>query len=346
MINCVGYKPFFSGTSSLNYAQPVWGGGNTLVNSGNSSSQKFPTTTATQIKTTELSKKQKQLIYGGVGILALGGIIATAILTKGKKIKLTSAQEAKLQELIANREINPKYVDLFKEIQHLDGDAFIKTAYKKIADGMGYGGFAVKPSLIIKNKTGNVLGIEDPFEIMITRGRSKADTLDIIRHELQHFKQNEMIYRAFGEQTYIEARTQRIIAHLKVNNEYCKSIFNGKTFDQLTETEINAFLKKSQKEIGTARLALFKDSAGTIKPGTPEYAKAQEYLEAARNYKTPTMLPKDWKDNFNNLSPEQKAMFVQYWKEYKNNILEIEAHAYGERIKAMFEKFTDAIKVA
>ena len=212
---------------------------------------------------------------------------------------------------------------------------------------MGYGGFAVKPSLIIKNKTGNVLGSADPFEIMITRGRSKADTLNTIRHELQHFKQNEMIYRAFGEQTYIEARTQRVIAHLKVNNEYCKSIFNGKTFDQLTETEINTFLKKCQKEIGTARLALFKENAGTIKPGTPEYAKAQEYLEAVRNYKTPSMLPKDWKDNFNNLSPEQKAMFVQYWKEYyKNNILEIEARAYGERMKAMFEKFTDAIKAA
>ena len=104
------------------------GGGNTLVNSGYSSSHKFSTTT--QTKTTELSKKQKQLIYGGVGILALGGIIATAILTKGKKIKLTSAQEAKLQELIANGEINQKYVDPFKEIQHLDGDAFIKTAYK------------------------------------------------------------------------------------------------------------------------------------------------------------------------------------------------------------------------
>ena len=33
MINYVGYKPFFSGTSSLNYAQPVvGGGGNTLLN--------------------------------------------------------------------------------------------------------------------------------------------------------------------------------------------------------------------------------------------------------------------------------------------------------------------------
>lgn len=29
MINYVGYKPFFSGTSSLNYAQPVVGGGAT-----------------------------------------------------------------------------------------------------------------------------------------------------------------------------------------------------------------------------------------------------------------------------------------------------------------------------
>ena len=29
MINYVGYKPFFSGTSSLNYAQPGVGGGAT-----------------------------------------------------------------------------------------------------------------------------------------------------------------------------------------------------------------------------------------------------------------------------------------------------------------------------
>ena len=74
----------------------------------------------------------------GLGLTALAGI-GIYIATKGRgKINLNANQEAKIKELISNGKLDEKHAEIFKSIEHLEGDDFIKEAYNRIAKYMGY----------------------------------------------------------------------------------------------------------------------------------------------------------------------------------------------------------------
>ncbi len=319
----------------------AWGGGGSLsasrpdefVQSGNQKEKKLST-----------AKK-----FGiAAGILVIGGIIAAAVLGKGKKINISPEQSAKLKELVSLGKLDEKYLEIFKSTEHLSGDKFIKEVYNKISKMMGYENCAPKLHIIHGySASGSNTGV---ISVSTKAFDTKAKQFSTIRHELEHFRQHEMIYRAFGKDAYIEAKTAPAIEKLRLNEDYCKSEI-GKTFKELSEQELtvykNGVAKSIEEKIKTLEKIL--KSKGKINQGTPEYAEAQIYLEATKNYKTPTMvLGKDatpeYVNELKNTNPEKFKLAQQLLREYDNNILEKTAYTQGTIIKDMYELFLSVIK--
>lgn len=293
-----------------------------------------------------LSTGQKTGIVASV--LALGGIITAAVLSKGKKINISPEQSAKLQELVNAGKLDEKYLEIFKNTEHLSGDKFIKEVYNNISKMMGYENCA--PKLRIIHRYSSSSSSSGVISVSTKAFDTKAKQFSTIRHELEHFRQHEMIYRAFGKDAYIEAKAAPSIERLRLNDDYCKSKF-GKTFKELSEQELTAYKKELTKEIEdkSETLENILKNKGKINQGTPEYAEAQIYLEATKNYKTPAMVlgkyaTPEYVNELKNTNPEKFKLAQQLLREYDNNILEKTAYTQGTIIKDMYELFLSVIK--
>lgn len=293
----------------------------------------------------KLSTTQKVGI--GAVIITLAGIIAASILSKGKKTNISSEQATKLKELVSSGKIDEKYLEIFQSTEHLSGDKFIKEAYNKISKLMGYENNAPKLKILYSEVSGasNTSSIVVPTKLFNT----KAKQFRVIRHELEHFRQNEMIYRAFGKDAYIEAKLAPSVERLRLNDDYCKSRF-GKTFKELSAEELAQYKENAAKEIESKVEILEKvlQNKGKIEQCTPEYLEAQKYLDAAKNYKTPTMvLGKDATPEYirelKKTNPEKFKFAQQIFQEYKNNALEVGAVEQETKIKNMYELFLSVI---
>ena len=268
-------------------------------------------------------------IIAGTAALALLG---TAIYF-GIRGRNTAKLKAKIQELINNGELNETYLQIFKDTEKLNGEEFIKTAYDKLAEIVG---LTKKPKLIIKQNQASSKSSFDTIELCLGGLKSKADQFNFIRHELEHAKQTEMMYRAFGKDALLDAYVQRAINHLKMNPICCLQEFNKSSFDKVPQEELEIFIKKLKGNLSpkTGFLDEIVEKKGKILPNTPEYEEAQKYLEAARNYKSPGML---------NGIKVRESYFEQIMKEYKNNLLEANAFREGEKIRDMYLKFSELI---
>lgn len=287
-------------------------------------------TNETQGKTNEkkpISNTSK--IIAGTAALALLG---TAIYF-GIRGKNTAKLEAKFQELINNGEMNETYLRIFKDTNKLNGEEFIKAAYNKLADAVG---LAKKPELIIKPHQASCKSSFDSIELCLGGLKTKADQFNFIRHELEHAKQTEMMYRAFGKDALLDAYAQRAITHLKMNPLYCSQEFNTSKFDEIPKEKLQLFIEKCKSKLveKTGFLDEIVKEKGKILQNTPEYEEAQKYMKAARNYKSPGML-----NGINVVS----SYFEQIMKEYKNNLLEANAFREGENIRDMYLKFLKLI---
>ena len=293
----------------------------------------------------KLSTAQKVGI--GAVVIALAGIITSSILSKGKKTNISSEQAAKLKELVSAGKIDEKYLEIFQSTEHLKGDKFIREAYNKISKLMGYENSAPELKIINSYTSG---GSSTSSILVSTKSfKTKNEQFRVIRHELEHFRQNEMIYRAFGKDAYIEAKLTPSVERLRLNDDYCKSRF-GKTFNELSADELAQYKANAVKEIESKVGILEKvfQNKGKIEQGTPEYLEAQKYLDAAKNYKTPTMvLGKDATPEYvrelKKTDPEGFKLAQKLYQEYKNNALEVGAREQETKIKNMYELFLSVI---
>ncbi len=287
----------------------------------------------------------------GLGVIALASA-GIAFATKGKKINISSAQEVKLNELIKNGQLDEKYVDIFKSTEHLSGDAFIKSVYKKIAGAMGYE--THPPLKIISENSTSSFGHGEYVRIDRLAFKTKEELLDAIRHELEHCRQDDLIYRAFGKDVMFDALAQKNINKLKINEEYCISKM-GKKYSNLSESEIEAFKKTTRKIYETPDSVeffenLFKEK-GKIPVGSAEYKEAEKCLQATREYVSPCFgvnknetLTADLLDKLKVENPEKFALMKKTYQEYKRNALETGAIQAGKKIKDMYNLFKETIK--
>src|SRR5574344_222327 len=335
---------------------------------GNSSFTNFNTTNKTNpLQSDTLQTQQQSQIapqnnkskkgISTTAILGIGlGVLATAVIaiaaTRGKKIKLSPTQENKLNELIAAGKLNSENAEIFKSIEHLNGEQFIKKCYQKLTKSMGYSNLSAPDLVIISaGKAGCSSANSGKITINTLDFNTKEKQIGAIRHELEHFRQKEMCYRAFGKEAYIDSEVDAIINKYKLCEKICIEKL-GKKFSELSEKEIAQLRSDIKKDIGSSigidKLELVLSSKGKIPVGTKEYKEAATYLEAKKTYVTPTMVGEDLTtENLNKLqkeNPELHDLIMQFYRQYKDSALETGAVKEEGVIQDMYNAFKSALE--
>ena len=295
------------------------------------------------------SPKKKGLSKGakwgiGLGIALIAGIIFVA--SRGNaKTKIPDEAMSKLNGLVADGKIDKTYLEIFTKTNGKEGKSFVKDVYDRLAKAMGYDKH--KPELQIVEKYCDSSSSTNGIKISLAAYTKNEQQIDAIRHELEHFRQRELIYRAFGREAYIEAHIEPSLNLLKVSDEKCIKKF-GKTFKELSSSEIETYKATVRKEI-ESKLQLLEDllkEKGTISPTSAEYAEAKKYLQAEKEYLSPTHVFGSEKGVFKRLkeeAPEKFELAQEIYKKYINSELEKGAVREGTKIKEQYKLFLETI---
>ena len=211
-------------------------------------------------------------------------------------------------------------------------------------------GFEVYPELIVNSdKKGSFADTDRRIVISIMDHETKEEQLGTIRHELEHYKQNTMTYRAFGREEYIDALVQNYISKLKYCDEYCKQYFN-KTYPQLSKEEIQDFKDRVINEVyppnSFGKLEYMSKKMGQIKPNTEEYKEAEKYLKAKREYVSIHMIIKNSYitikqiDDIADNEPEKFKILYDLMEKNLDNELEKGAIKEQNKIKEMYKLYS------
>lgn len=132
-----------------------------------------------------------------------------AVTTATQQVKTELSQGVK--NLVSQGIMTQKEAEIFNEIYNLEGEEFVRKAYELIAKNMG---LEIYPKLNVSlENNGNNLGHAGQDITIFLRGyekfygkeNAKAEILNALRHELEHFKQDIIIYLQKGEEAYFEA---------------------------------------------------------------------------------------------------------------------------------------------
>ena len=289
----------------------------------------------------------------GIGALALAGIgTAVYFATRGRgKINLNASQETKIKELISNGKLDEKHAEIFKSIEHLEGDDFIKEAYNRIAKFMGYNK-STCPVLEITSKNSSSSTNVRRIKIDKLGFATKEKQIGAIRHELEHFRQKDIMYRALGKDATLDAMVEPSINKLKYNEQFCIEKL-GKKYSELTERELQAYRNQLRTEIDNPEnfdiLELLLAEKGKISKGSKEYAEAEKLLQATKEYISPTAVVNETltAELLKKLEKEDPKLLARIHKArniYRNNYMETEAKRVEGKIIEMYRNFCEAIK--
>lgn len=291
-----------------------------------------------------------------LGLLIAGTLAGAGYLVfrKPGKLKLNTEQQNALNELVSQGKLQEKDVKIMQKIYKKDNPGFIGYAMHELLEDMGYNK-SIHPRLIIANNTTGCNSWSPMKGITFSAKRLgkgsdkgldvvKADLYGSMRHELEHFRQSEMIYRAFGKDGLVDAEINKILFNCKTSEDFCKRVFN-KPYDKLTKTELKDFIAGKKADIGERiDIKLFgkiEKSLGKIKKGTAEYREAEAYLNASKEYASVShyingkslteiqQLPQETKDFLN--------------KYYFENLLEKNAYKEGDAAEEKFKLFAEAV---
>ena len=348
----------------------------------------------------EISSKKKGISNGAkiASILGAIGVIVGGILLH-KHFSAKSATEAVQQttkelsqavkDLVSQGRITQKEAEMFNEIHNLEGEEFVTKAYELIAKDMGLPKY---PKLNISHETGmQSLGHSgkeitiyiDNYERTYGKEQLKPEILSTLRHELEHYKQDLIIFLQKGDIPYFEAFTKRYLDRVNM-----RGIQSGKQsvediildevhkqgFNNVTRIRTNSSGSCQDWNINTnngeisfvdvvAKKVFEKETPiVTIRSMTPneleqlnftqeELSKANEYLEGVRKYRSSDWLNPEFflpDGNYNLQTIKNNACasdtFNSLVERYFNNPLEVGAIHAGETFRDKFRAFLDAIK--
>lgn len=286
----------------------------------------------------------KAMALGAIGVLSLGAL--AYILSRGKvKSSLTDEAMGKLNSLAANGKIDKTYLDIFKDAHTLNGKTFIQDVYNRLTKAMGYDKY--KPQLVILDSYSSSRAGSNSISISPKAFSTKEQQVGAIRHELEHFRQNELVYRSFGREAYINAKIEPSITVIKLSDEKCIKRF-GKRFKDLSTSELEAYRAKVRISV-ESKLQILEDllkERGAISSTSAEYAEAEKYLHAMKEYVTPTAIWGEKPSVYARLkteAPEQFKLAQDILRKYNNNALEQGAVREETKIKDMYKLFRETI---
>ena len=177
---------------------------------------------------------------------------------------------------------------------------------------------------------------------------TQAQILGTLRHELEHFRQKDLVFRAFGQDEYINAELQPILKRLKYNEAHCIEQ-TGKKYSELTQTEIDKYVERHKDMLikDCSKLRSLLERKGKIEVGTSEYKEAERYLKAIRDYESPFMYENNLTEEsirkMRKTNPERVKFLQEVYKRYNDNELEVCARREGEKIEKMYELFENIL---
>ncbi len=295
-----------------------------------------------------------KLTLGGVlaAILGVGIWCASRGKVRPKPVPLSAIQEANLEKLISTGKIDKQSAELFKMTNGLEIDEWLPDVYKKMCKDMGYRFSHDVPRIKISQKfsTGGNSDINKITLYMQGEKTTYSDVIGTLRHELEHFRQKDLVYRTFGEQAYIDAEIQPMLKRLKYNSQHCQKI-TGKKYSDLTQAELDNYIESCKNKLreNCSKLRDLRFRKGDIAQGSNEYNEAKKYLDAMKNYESPFMYEDDLCvesiKNMKKTDPKRIKFLQDIYKKYENNELEICANKKGDELKKMYQIFVDEIKM-
>lgn len=273
----------------------------------------------------ERKTNKSRTIIVCLGLITAVGIGVAKLKTRANRVKILKS-------------IPEEMKTLFREINAKSGDEFVNCAYQKLIKMMNLENIA-PPKVITKDKDGlfcvtggydlanNTISFSEGFSSL-----DQAKKLGMLAHELKHCEQEtrilrteglgaEKLARAFAERNIYNAIQETDFRNILFKSAYDKAVLFGKGKDFLEKA-----ITQNQKKI----LDLINQNCSEIlkmpkiKIDSAEGKKAYEHLEAIRNYKGLDMF---------GLSNDA----------YKNNPLEVEAYAFGDKIEEMYQNYLNVI---
>ena len=279
---------------------------------------------------TPKTSKKKWLGWAlGIGALLIGA--GAIIATKGKALRK--------QKLLA--EIPADLQARFKNLNNLKGKEFVDKAYSEMVEYMGLKGIA--PSKIVQQGSDGVMSVQGGYNpisntISYTSGfftkLDKAKQLNMLSHELKHCEQYTNMLRTEGitVEKYVESAVDSLIKN-SIKSPLNNPVFNMRYHQAKTSGKEKEFLKVVKenwtKELSEEVNKNYSDvlKMPKFKSDSPEGIKAFKDLKANSEY-------------------EYLDIFGLGSKAYKNNPIEVEAYAYGEKIENLFRKFNKAYNLS
>lgn len=284
--------------------------------------------------------------------------LAETLITQGVKkaryvtptCRVGTAEELglKIEKLTEDVFVNTErslYIKLFKESKSLKGKEFLNKIYDDLAKIMGYGKYKPKLNIFEEYKIGT--SGPDKINVSLLAYHNKDSQIAVIRHELEHFRQNELIYRAFGRDKYINAKIDSIVNVLKLNKKLCIKLFN-KAYKDLSVNEIVKVRAELYKNV-EKKLELLDNilkEKGSISPLSKEYLEAEKYLEAMKEYVQPQSVLGSYCTNIEilkEINPKIYEFAKTIMQKYYDNPLEKEAILKGKQIKEIYKLFNENI---
>jgi len=351
------------------------------TNSSNNHPQIVPfcgTTSPTPNDTFKLSSKEKgisngtkiAIVLGTIGTI-VGGIFLhkhfSAKSTTENIQRATTELSQAVKNLIAQGRITQKEAEMFNEIHNLEGEEFVTKAYELIAKSMNLEKF---PKLNISHEMlGDIDGhagkeitiyLDNAIRLYGKDG-AKSNIIDLLRHELEHYKQDIIIFLQKGDKTYE-------IAFAKQKGKYIvdKALFKGVKLEEVLNEEAAKY-GYTPNDVNELYKIMFEHDTPieTIRQMTPcdfeklhlkpeELTKADEYLEGVKNYMTQDRFPKNFflPNGHYNIEQVRASGYIERFAElqemylgtgYVNNPLEIGARQAGESLRDKFIAFLEAI---
>ena len=259
----------------------------------------------------------------------------------GKNFELTPTIIKKIDELINKGIINKDYAEIFKKNINFDNISFMEKCYHDLAKSMG---FRKYPELAFKDFY-TASGFNPKYiSISPSAFSTKVEQIGALRHELEHFRQEELVYRIMGEDKYINAKINPCIQMLKINDKFCISKFQKK-YTELSTSEIEQYKMDLYSQL-KEKCTVFKNARINNPTQTKEELKeAKSYLQALEDYKSPTMILDDIEPGcatqLRTTNPELYKLARDYAFSYDLNPLEKGAKLKENEIRNMFESFID-----
>lgn len=259
--------------------------------------------------TIELSNKKNSIKKRAAIAAAVltAAVVTAAIAYKVKQHKIASTTPKELK-------------DLFKNLKHKKGDDFINSAYDGIKEHMGLKGIAPDKVNLTDKADGlfnTVTGGYNPIKNTIEYSQGFRDKLtqrqqfNLLSHELKHAKQYSTALR-----------TEGIGLKGVVDAEVTKQLSGMKIIGNTTKEQAEAFMKEERESLVKSLTEQIKQNhtgsltAPKIAANSAEGLQAAKYIDAIKKY--------------------EGTFFGLGGKNYRENLLEVEAYAFGDKMENMF----------